>query len=205
MDAVVVGNAPFAFWPQAFRWARQASLLVAADGGANHLARVGLRPHAVVGDLDSILPEVRAWVGEERLVPRPNQDFPDLHKALAFVQERGAKTVRVVAATGGRLDHTLENLAILGRFAHLLACEICEPQQRVVAVVQEASFAVTPGATVSLMPLDPCPKVWTEGLHWPLHGELLTLLQRTSLSNRADAPQVRVRVEGGVLLAFLPW
>ncbi|MGC8915981.1 MAG: thiamine diphosphokinase [Thermoanaerobaculum sp.] len=204
MEVVIVANAPFRFWPQAYRWAREAELLLAADGGANHLAQVGLKPHFVVGDLDSIRPEVRAWMGEDRIVPRPDQDHTDLAKTLEFALEMGATSARILAATGGRLDHALENLGILGRFAPRLACEIREPHQRIVPVFREATFPVEPGATVSLMPLEPCPRVWTDGLYWPLAGEPLSLLTRTSLSNRAVAAQVSVRVEGGVLLVFLP-
>jgi thiamine pyrophosphokinase len=204
VEAVVVANAPFRFWPEAYQWVRQAPLLVAADGGANHLARVGVRPHFVVGDLDSLDPQVRRWVGEERIVPRPDQDHTDLEKTLAFVQEQGASRALVLAATGGRLDHALENLAILARLLPSLPCEIREQHTRIVPVSGEASFPVPPGATVSLMPLGSCFRVWTEGLFWPLEGEPLSLTQRTGLSNRATSQVVRVRVEGGVLLVFLP-
>lgn len=202
--AVIVANAPFRFWPEAYAWAAQAELLLAADGGANHLARVGLRPHLVVGDLDSITPETRAWIGEARIVPRPDQDHTDLEKTLALAVERGATEALILAATGGRLDHALHNLGLLGRFGKSLACEIREEHQRIVPVHDRASFAVKPGATVSLMPLEPCSRVWAEGFHWPLFGEPLSLATRTSLSNRATAPRVEVRVEGGVCLVFLP-
>ncbi|BCW92112.1 MAG: thiamine pyrophosphokinase [Thermoanaerobaculum sp.] len=204
MDAVIVANAPFRFWPEAVGWARQAGLLLAADGGANHLANVGVRPHFVVGDLDSVTPEVRAWVGEERVVPRPDQDHTDLEKTLLFALEQGASRVLILAATGGRLDHALENLGLLGRYGERLACEIREEKTRIVPVFSQASFAVPVGSTVSLMPLGHCARVWLSGLAWPLAGEPLSLLSRTSLSNRAVEPEVHVKVEGGVLLAFLP-
>lgn len=204
MRAVIVANAPFRFWPEAYTLAREAPLLLAADGGANHLARVGLKPHFVVGDLDSIEPGVRAWIGEARIAPRPDQDHTDLEKTLLFAIEHGATEALVLAATGGRLDHALENLALLGRFAWRIACEIREEHQRIVPVHNEARWRVAPGSTVSIMPLEPCPRVWTEGLHWPLRGEPLSLLTRTSLSNRAEAETVSVRVLGGVCLVFLP-
>lgn len=204
METVIVANAPFRFWPEALRWARRADLLLAADGGANHLANVGLRPHFVVGDLDSVTPEVRAWIGDERVVPRPNQDLTDLEKTLLFALERGASRAVILAATGGRLDHALENLGLLGRYGNRLACEIREENTRIVPVLSQASFAVPVGSTVSVMPLGDCARVWLSGFAWPLVGEPLSLLSRTSLSNRAVEPEVQVRVEGGVLLAFLP-
>ncbi|MFN3413257.1 MAG: thiamine diphosphokinase [Thermoanaerobaculum sp.] len=204
MDAVIVANAPFRFWPEAFALARRAPLLLAADGGANHLAQVGLRPHFVVGDLDSVRHEGRTWVGEERVVPRPDQNHTDLEKTLMFALEQGASHALILAATGGRLDHALENLGLLGRYGSRLVCEIREENTRIVPVFCQASFSVPLGSTVSVMPLGECARVWLSGFAWPLAGEPLSLLSRTSLSNRAVKPEVHVKVEGGVLLVFLP-
>ncbi len=201
---VVVANAPLVWSEPLVRLVRAAELVVAADGGANHLARIGVRPAAVVGDLDSLHPGVRAWVGEAVLVPRPDQSHTDLHKALAYtIEERGARRVTVLGATGGRLDHALENLALLARWSDRAEVELRDETARVVAVRREASFDVTPGAAVSLHPVGRCARVWTEGLHWPLAGESLDLLERTGVCNRADGERVAVRVEDGTLLVFL--
>ncbi|OYV89339.1 MAG: hypothetical protein B7Z68_12200, partial [Acidobacteria bacterium 21-70-11] len=83
-DALVVANAPWRWREEFVTLLRRSALVLAADGGANHLARVGVRPAAVVGDLDSIRPGVRRWVGEERIVARPDQESTDLHKTLAY-------------------------------------------------------------------------------------------------------------------------
>ena len=200
-----MANAPWRWRTEFVELVRRSDLVLAADGGANHLARVGVRPAAVVGDLDSIRPGVRAWVGEERMVARPDQEFTDLHKTLAYAfEERGAARVTVLAATGGRLDHAIENLAILGRWASRGAVELRDEEHRIVAVGGALAVAAAAGATVSLMPLGRCARVWTRGLRWELDGGPLDLLGRTSVSNVAEGPRVEVRVEGGVVLVFLP-
>ncbi len=200
----MVANAPWRWVPAFVAVARAARYLVAADGGANHLARIGLRPHAVVGDLDSLLPSVREWLGEERVLERPDQDTTDLHKALVYVvEELGARAVTVLAATGGRLDHALENLALLGRFCRRAAVEFVDETARIVPVCDVARFPAQPGQTVSLLPLGRCEGVRTEGLHWPLGGEVLDLLTRTGVSNRACAGEIQVQVAEGTLLVFL--
>jgi thiamine pyrophosphokinase len=201
---VVVANAPLDWSEPLVRLVRSAALVVAADGGANHLARIGVKPAAVVGDLDSLRPEVREWLGEALLVPRPDQSFTDLDKTLAYViEERGARAVTVLGATGGRLDHALENLALLARWADRAEVELRDEASRIVAVRDRAVFTVAPGSTVSLLPVGRCERVWTEGLRWPLSGEPLDLLTRTGVCNEAIAAGVRVRVEGGTVLVFL--
>lgn len=202
---VVVANAPLTWTEPLVRVVRRADLVVAADGGANHLARIGVRPAAVVGDLDSIRPEVREWLGEGCLVPRPDQEHTDLFKTLAYViDERRAARVTVLGAAGGRLDHALENLGVLARWAGRAALELRDESIRVVPVFGAASFAVVPGETVSLLPVGRCTGVRVEGLRWPLAGEPLDLLERTGVCNRATAGRVDVRVASGTLLVFLP-
>ena len=161
---VVVANAPWRWHAPFVELVRGAECVLAADGGANHLARIGVRPDAVVGDLDSIRPGVRRWVGEERMVVRADQDFTDLHKTLAFAfDERGARQVIVLAATGGRLDHDLENLALLVRWASRGSLELRDERHRVVPVIDETELATTAGQGISLMPVGRCERVWTEG------------------------------------------
>ena len=205
-DAVIVGNAPWRWRVEFAALVRRSGLVLAADGGANHLARIGVRPAAVVGDLDSIRPSVRGWVGEDRMVARPDQEFTDLHKTLAYAfDERDAGRVSVLAATGGRLDHAIENLAVLGRWAGRGEVELLDEEHRIVAVKGELAVTTAAGAKVSLMPLGRCERVWSRGLRWELDGGPLDLSGRTSVSNVADGARVEVRVEGGVVLVFLPW
>lgn len=203
-NALIVAGAPWRWLPGFVELVRAAPLVLAADGGANHLARIGMRPQAVVGDLDSILPSVRGWVGEERMIARPDQDHTDLAKTFAYaLDELGADSLTVLAATGGRLDHAVENLALLGRFASRCTLEVVDESARIVPVSGTAAFETTSGQTVSLLPLGRCRAVETHGLRWPLRGEPLDLLSRTSVSNVAESRRVEVAVEGGVLLVFL--
>jgi thiamine pyrophosphokinase len=202
---VIVASAPLRWNERLVRLVRSADLVAAADGGANHLARIGVKPAAVIGDLDSIRAEVRAWVGEDRVVSRPDQELTDLHKALAWaVEERGATQVVIVGGTGGRLDHALENLALLGRWAGRVELEMQDESVRIVPVRSDAVLSTVVGATVSLLPLGRCERVWTTGLRWPLDGEPLDLDGRTSVSNQAAEQRFTVRVDGGTLLVFLP-
>ena len=201
---VVVANAPWRWCAPFVEIVRGAECVLAADGGANHLARIGVRPEAVVGDLDSVRPEVRRWVGEERMVLRPDQEFTDLHKTLAYAfDERGARQVTVLAATGGRLDHDLENLALLARWASRGSLDLRDERHRVVPVLDRTELATTSGQGISLMPVGRCERVWTKGLHWELAGEPLDLAGRTGVSNLAEGERTEIRVEGGALLVFL--
>ena len=183
--------------------AASAQPLLAADGGANHLARLGLRPTAVVGDLDSVSPDTRAWLGEDCIVDRPDQDRTDLEKALEYAfDDLRIRNLTVLAALGGRTDHDLGNLGLLARMA-MGKCLIFEAaDQTVLAVAGEAKLTARPGETWSFCTFDPSVRVTVEGVRWPLENASIDAGNRPSISNEAVDDHIRVRVTGGSVVVM---
>lgn len=99
-------------------------LIVALDGAAYKLARLGIQPHTILGDFDSLSAQAKAYFGIQhgfttmhdhdlpyvghqgvRIVPAKNQAKTDLTKAIHYCDQQGATHITIVCATGGRLDH----------------------------------------------------------------------------------------------------
>mgnify|MGYP001544826280 FL=1 len=181
--------------------AASAQPLLAADGGANHLARLGLRPTAVIGDLDSISRETRNWLGENCMLEDPDQDRTDLEKALKHgFEELGIGNLTVLAALGGRTDHDLGNLGLLARFAMGDRLVFETADQAVLAVDGETVLAATPGETWSFWTFDPSVEVTVEGVRWPVTGAALDASSRPSISNEAVAEEIRIQSSGGAVV-----
>jgi len=207
---VLVASAPLVWTPELVALVVGSAPVVAADGGANHLARIGRRPVAVVGDLDSIRPTVRAWVGQERLVHRPDQDRTDLEKTVEHAREAlGVRRMTVLGALGGRIDHTVGNLGLLARLALGPDLVLREAEAEVLALEGELELATEPGRTWSVWKpgrtwsvwtFDPGVRVTLEGFRWPVHGLALDAGGRPSISNLAQSDRVRVIAEGGAAL-----
>jgi len=201
--AVLVANGRFRWTVELAERAASATVLLAADGGANALADIGLRPDGVIGDLDSIRPGVRRWLGEERMVARPDQDRTDLDKALEYaLEERGLDGVTVLGALGGRIDHAIGNLGLLARRAMGDRLPLVGPDHRVVAVREPAELVAVPGETWSFWTFDPGVRVSLEGVRWPVTGCPLDVGGRPSISNRAAATSVAVEPIGGAVIAM---
>ena len=85
-------------------------ILIAADGGYDSLAAMGLMPAAVVGDLDSVskLPE-----GVEIIKHPVRKDYTDMHLCYLEGKRRGAGRFFIYGGTGGRSDHTFANYSLL--------------------------------------------------------------------------------------------
>jgi len=200
---LLVANGPVNWTRELNALAAAAEPLLAADGGANHLGRIGLRPAAVVGDLDSITSGVRAFVGENRMVHRPDQDRTDLDKALEYAfHELGLDRLTVLGATGGRLDHASGNLGLLARLAMGEGLEYLDPGNRLVAVAGEIALSAVPGETWSFFTFDPAVRVSLEGVKWPVTDVALDLPGKPSISNVAAADEVTVRAQGGAVIVM---
>jgi thiamine pyrophosphokinase len=187
------------------RHAAGADLLVAADGGAHHALALGLIPHVVIGDLDSLAEEEQARLragGTCFIVHPAAKDETDLELALLYAVERDADPIVVLGALGGRLDQTLANVllltmpALIGREVRLV-----DGAQTAFVVRDEATLSGQAGDTVSLIPLGGEARgITTSGLAYPLDDGTLPFGPALGVSNAMTALQARVQVRDGLLL-----
>ncbi|HEX7097462.1 MAG TPA: thiamine diphosphokinase [Acidimicrobiales bacterium] len=213
-DAVVVvagGVTPPAAELRALLPARPA-LVVAADSGVSHAELLGLSVDVVVGDLDSVDPDAlrRAEAAGARVEQhRVNKDKTDLELALdAAVGAYGADaSYVVVGSVGGRLDHALANVLLLASPAYEhVSIDAYIDDWHITVVRGEQRLRATPGGLVTLLPVGgDAVGVVTAELRYPLRRETLPAGTTRGVSNVADAAQVRVGLDDGVLLALRQW
>ena len=189
------------------RMLRPDDVLVAADGGLRHLEMLGLQPHYVVGDLDSLSGSQvdqleKTGVSISRFPT--GKDETDLELALDMMLEKAYQTIVIVAALGGRTDHMLGNLFLLTRDS-LDGCDIRldDGIEEVFLIRDRAQIRACVGDLVSLVPLgQPVQGVVTRGLAYPLHGETLRPDQTRGISNVMTEAAAAVSVESGQLLCI---
>lgn len=206
--AVVIAHGELEITPEVQEEVRAADLVVAADGGAAVALAHGWPVHIVVGDLDSAPPAVQAQAAAQgaRLVRHsPRKDETDTELALREALAAGAQQVTLLGATGGRLDHSLANILLLGMpLPPGVQVTLLAGRQRLIAIRGQAEIAGQPGDLVSLLPLGgDATGIWTVGLEYPLRGETLPFGTPRGVSNVLTAPRATVRVQAGMLLAVI--
>lgn len=185
------------------------ALVIAADSGATHAVALGLPVHIVVGDMDSVDEALlrKLKIGGSRVEVHPvAKDSTDLELALARAVGLGATEIVVVGGHGGRLDHLLGNLFVLG--SPLLA------DVRVTAHMGRSTVHVVRdrlqwegyvGDLVTIFAVGvPAIGVRTEGLRYPLRGESLLPASTRGVSNELVETRAVVSVESGTLLVLRP-
>lgn len=187
---------------------RDADVVVAANGGASRLERIGIRPHVVVGDLDSADPSgvARMEAAGTRVERHPaDKAASDAELAIEHVLRGGADEVVVLGLLGGlRLDHELAALLLLadpalrGRDVRAVRGDTTV---RALHGYGSLRLAGRPGDLVTLLPVaGDAIGVTTVGLRWALDDEVLRLGRSRGLSNEVTDAPASVRLTSGVLL-----
>ncbi|MBA2462932.1 MAG: thiamine diphosphokinase [Actinobacteria bacterium] len=186
-----------------------ASAVIAADGGVDLALALGLHVDLVVGDLDSATPAglAAAEATGARIVRHPREkDATDLELALDEAASLSPRRLVVVGVEGGRLDHLLAGLLVLGaqRYA-AFEVDALLGAARAHVIRGKRELEGLPGELVSLLALHgPAEGVVTAGLVYPLRGETLLPGSSRGVSNLFEARTARVSLERGVVLAVRP-
>jgi thiamine pyrophosphokinase len=185
-------------------------LLIAADGGARHFLRLGITPHLVIGDFDSL------DAGEldslenlgVKLVRYPSRkDFTDLELAVRHAVEAEANEILILAALGARWDQTLANVLLAAshelRTANIRLVDGSQ-EIRLLRGGEKLELTGRAGDTVSLIPLGgDVYGVSTEGLEYPLNKEKLFFGSTRGVSNVMNGDSAGVSMQEGMLLCVL--
>lgn len=175
-----------------------APTLVCADGGADHALGVGLRPEAVIGDLDSLSDEARTILPTHTLHHIGEQDSTDFDKALRSV---AAPLVLGVGFDGTRVDHHLAALNVLVRREDQ-RCILLNEDQLIMVAPPLLEVALPLGSLVSLFPMTAVTGR-SEGLRWPIDGLQFAPDSMIGTSNEVSGP-VRLEMDQSGMLLILP-
>jgi len=173
------------------------ALTITADSGVDHARSLGLNVDLVVGDLDSADRRNVAWARDHGATIEQHpaaKDETDLELAMQRVAEladrHGLSDVVILGLGGGRVDHWLANLVVLGG---PIAGGLVDRGIRVTAIIDRARLSVIrgmgklqgrAGELVSLLPVGgPARGVSTAGLVYRLDDEDLEAGVARGVSN----------------------
>jgi len=203
-DAVVVCNGEIGMIKTEFlRLLTDDPLVVCADGGANRLRRWKIRPHLIIGDLDSVIPLTKRVFSDVETIHIADQNSTDLEKVLDYLTAHSFARAVVVGATGAQIDHTLANISILLKYRDRLDIVFKDALFDMFFINGVTTVMTAPGQRISLMAMGRCEGVTTQGLLYPLEGDTMAFGVREGVSNEATGNEVTVTVAGGCMLMMV--
>jgi thiamine pyrophosphokinase len=183
--------------------------VIAADSGIDRALALGLRIDRAIGDFDSVSTAgLAAAEAAGVLIERhpAAKDATDLELALDAAIALEPSRILVIGSAGGRLDHLLGSILLLGDARYASATiDAYLGDNRITVIRGSRRLTGTPGEIVSLLPLHgPAEGVTTSGLEYPLHGETLPAGTSRGVSNVFAAAEAQITVVDGCLVAVTP-
>jgi thiamine pyrophosphokinase len=192
------------------------TLIVGCDGGTDKIHDLGFKPHAVIGDFDSIntlsekiknLPKNQ--YGKEILVDGityvkypVDKDFLDAELALDFVLNKKLKEVILVNTDGNEPDHVLGMILMLAKHKYRnLDVKIIRPKQKIYIARGKCSVIGKKGDKISLIPIyGPVKVESSDGLKYDPAKYRMSLQHNLGISNELTSKKATLNISKGCFL-----
>ncbi len=162
--------------------------VVAADGGLGTALSCGLRPQAVIGDMDS-LNNIDQLPDDIRQIKRSGQDDTDFEKSLDLIS---APLIFGMGFLDGRFDHSLAALDALARLTHDRPVLLVGVNDVLLCLRGDFEMTLPLASRFSVWPLGVQHFLHSHGLEWPLDDVTMAFGKRSGTSNRVNGTPVSI-------------
>ena len=177
----------------------KSDFVIAADGGLRHTEKLGIIPHEILGDFDSL-----GFAPEGANVFPVEKDDTDAMLAVRRGLSLGYREFVLYGSLDGpRLDHTVANFQTLQYLADHGAVGYLVGSSYMVTAIKETaiSFQADAEGTISVFCMGADAEgVTLEGLYYPLEQGTLTAGFPLGVSNHFTGRPAKISVQKGSLL-----
>ncbi len=204
MTACIFANGKLTYSKNIKEIAQTCDLIIGANGGSKHIATLGLKPHLLVGDLDSLTsPPWKNDKNIERVVWPQGKNKTDTELSVDRAILSGCNKILLFGGLGGRIDHALGNIELAVKYPGRI--EILDDNGKLVALDSSKKHTLygKPGSIVSIIPFGSLvTKVNSQGLKYEVRGLDMTPGTR-GISNEMVGDTASIRFIYGVLLVYI--
>ena len=198
--AVILANGSFPTHKIPLNELKSSKYIVCCDGAINKLDEAGIEPFAIVGDLDSLNPEMK-WKYRDIIHHFTNQDSNDLTKAINWCLENKFSQVIIVGATGQRDDHMIGNVFLLPQYAKKIRVKMLTNYGCFTPLLRSKNFDSYTRQQVSIFSPNTETLISTANLRYALTEQKLELMNQGTL-NESMGDSFRIEFEGGPLIVY---
>lgn len=176
--------------------------IVCADGGVNHLLKIGKLPNIVLGDLDSIGEEELDIINQNKIEIKKfpkMKDETDTEICVNYLMKKGFTNIVLTGVTGARFDHTLANIYLLKKIYDLGATAYIVDQNNKIYYVKDSIFInKEENSFVSIIPIsEKGITISLDGFLYPLKKAHLEFSSTRGLSNKIIEDYGNIRIHEG--------
>ncbi|MCB0318653.1 MAG: thiamine diphosphokinase [Bdellovibrionales bacterium] len=171
------------------------------DGGANYAHKLDIIPNVIIGDLDSIQPEILDFFKTKNveIILYQNQNISDLELAIKYAESKKTKQILIAGGVSGDPDHALSNFTILANKEYEnLNLSIIGKKSRTFFLGEQKDFILKKedGESLSLIPI--CNSIVSlAGTKWELKNSEILVGSSLTIRNRIISEEAVIEVTSG--------
>ena len=201
MDSVVIlAKGDYPTHPIPLRILKDAKTIICCDGAVNNLETNEIVPDFIMGDMDSISPDIKNKYSNI-IISKPDQAENDLRKAINWAEENNVTKSAILGASGKRDDHSLANIFTLLQYPSKLEMTIYTDYGNFSVVKGEQKFDSFKGQQVSLFSADQNIEITSIHLKYNLNNKSLSNLYCGSL-NESLNEVFTISISPGKILVY---
>ncbi len=193
MRAVIICGGEIESYDNVRAHIKSSDMIICADSGYMHAKNMGVIADIVLGDFDSY---EKDKIECDKIKSYPvKKDFTDSEIALEYAAECGVEEVLLLAAVGGRVDHTLGNIYLLKTATEKnMRASIFDGKSTLYYVRDKIHICGKVGDLLSIIPFSKADDITTDGLEYALFHKPLP---STGISNVFIENEVEVEIGFG--------
>ena len=191
----IVANGQFPNHPLPLQILYESKTIICTDGSANLLIDKGINPNVIIGDMDSLLIDNKAFSGQ--FIKDSNQENTDLEKAFEWCIKNNVKTINVLGASQQREDHSITNLYLLSTYCDAINLTYVTDYFSITCHEGNRIFSSFKNQIVSILPVKHIQHISTENLKYNLSDEELPISSR-GISNQSISDNFTINSSGKI-------
>ena len=184
-----------------------ADYVICADGGAEYAYNLNILPDFLIGDFDSLNPEILEFFKSKKIqvIKYPaEKDYTDTELCVKKALELHCSSISILAGIGDRIDHSLGNIGLL----HMIYKKgskgyILSDKSDIYLCTDKILLKGMAGDTVSLIPYSgDAVGVTTSGLKYSLNDAVVHFGSPIGISNLMTGNDCMVSIKSGEILVI---
>ena len=184
--------------------------IIAGDRGLEALYQLKIVPNHIVGDFDSVSPEILEFYKNQSQIIfhtyHPEKDNTDTDIALKLAISLKSSEITIMGALGRRMDHAIANIHILKDALETnIPCQILDEHNRIYLINKEITLEKDKiyGKYISLIPLTSEVEGLTlTGFKYPLNNYDLPIGTSLGVSNEIVENIAQIKMKKGILIVI---
>ena len=184
--------------------------IIAGDRGLEALYQLKIIPNHVVGDFDSVSPEILEFYKKQSQIIfhkfNAEKDNTDTDIALQLAIRLKSSKITIMGALGKRMDHAIANIHILKDALEAnIPCQMIDEYNRIYLINKEMTLEKEKvyGKYVSLIPLTSIVEgLSLTGFKYPLKDYTLPIGTSLGISNEIIGDTAHIQMKNGILIVI---